>query len=67
MYRFHVGQRWVSADGSLHAEVTTTRDEARAGDVVITGAAGDVVDRFSGLAAAFLAAGRWRPVAAPEG
>jgi hypothetical protein len=63
MKRFSVGQRWVNEDatwGRFLAEVIDIADEERRGTVVITDGHGNVLDTFSGTAAAFQTSDEWQ-------
>ena len=61
--RFSVGQNWVNKDtrdGRFFSEVMETSNQGRRGTVVITDDQGNVVDAFSGTAAAFQGSGEWQ-------
>jgi hypothetical protein len=63
MKRFSVGQRWVNEDamyGRFFAQGIDIADEGRRGTVIITDRRGNVLDTFSGTAAAFQASGEWQ-------
>ena len=61
--RFFVGQKWINKDpiyGTFFGEVMEISGEGRRGTVVITNDRGNVLDTFSGSAAAFQASGEWQ-------
>ena len=63
MKRFSVGQKWGTSDaiyGTFFGEVIEISNEGRWGTVVITDDQGNVLDTFSGCAAAFQASGEWQ-------
>jgi hypothetical protein len=56
-------QRWVNEDamyGRFFAQGIDIADEGRRGTVIITDRRGNVLDTFSGTAAAFQASGEWQ-------
>jgi len=58
-----LGQKWVNKDpiyGTFFGEVIETSAQGRRGTVVITDDRGNVLDTFSGSAAAFQASGEWQ-------
>ena len=63
MKRFAVGQKWV-AEACMYdrflGEVIEIADHGRRGSVVITDDQGNVLDTYSGTAAAFQASGEWQ-------
>jgi hypothetical protein len=63
MTRFSVGQKWVNEaglNGRFFGEVIEIADEGRRGTVVIADDQGNVLDTYSGTAAAFQASGEWQ-------
>ena len=61
--RFYVGQEWVNKDvmyGTSLGEVIEIAGQGRQGTVVITDDRGNVLDTFSGSAAAFQTSGEWQ-------
>ncbi len=61
--RFSVGEKWFNDDaifGPFFGEVIEIYDRGRRGIVVITDDQGNVLDTFSGSAAAFQASGEWQ-------
>ena len=65
MMRFSVGQKWrneAGLYGRFFGEVTEIADQGRRGTVVITDWQGNLLDTYSGAAAAFQASGEWQPI-----
>ena len=63
MKRFSVGQKWINEatlQNRFFGEVIETSAQGRRGTVVITDAQGNVLDTYSGSAAAFQASGEWQ-------
>ena len=61
--RFSVGQKWRNNDaifGPFFGEVIEIYGRGRRGIVVITDDQGNVLDTFSGSAAAFQSSGEWQ-------
>ena len=61
--QFFVGQKWVNKDpiyGTFFGEVIEISGEGRRGTVVITDDQGNVLDTYSGTAAAFQVSGEWQ-------
>jgi len=48
--------------GRFFGEVTEIADQGRRGTVVITDWQGNLLDTYSGAAAAFQASGEWQPI-----
>jgi hypothetical protein len=60
MFRFSVGQRWITKDGKLRGEVIEISDEGRRGVVVITDDQNKPVDRYDGTVAGLQDPGHWQ-------
>jgi hypothetical protein len=59
MVRFFVGQKWITADGTLHGEIIEIFDEGRSGVLAVTDDKGNV-HRETMNAAEIQVLGFWR-------
>ena len=67
---FFVGQQWIMSDavyGTFFGEVIEISGGGESGTVIITDDQGNVIDTFSGSAAAFRASGEWQVMSRAAG